>query len=252
MSRIYCELSDVKRLLRSVINRESKIRFSEAYRDLKVDPGNSGDISLNGVTFSDAFADHETFTFEFTDSTSFSVSGDVIGNLGSGNRFETFTSEDRFSVSEDNWEGSAQEGDKCYITAASDVSNDDGHAYIVDATKRINAHLERIYGSLENVAFYDSTSEEIPQAIEFACIRYSAYDIFNSVFAGIAAEGESPVEMWKTSADNTLAEYLSSHGKGPIWKSRDSLITELGVSKVGEGVIEIDELSDSSNKKYER
>ena len=48
MSRIYCELSDVKRLLRSVINRESKIRFSEAYRGLKTDPGNSGNISLNG------------------------------------------------------------------------------------------------------------------------------------------------------------------------------------------------------------
>jgi len=252
MSQIYCELTDVKRLLRSVSNRESKIRFSSAYRDLKANPSNTGTITLAGVSFEDSFAEHETYTFEFTDSTSFDVSGDVVGNLGSGNRFSEFTAEDKFSVPVANWSGAALDGDKCYITAASDVSNDDGHEYIVDATRRINAHLERIFGTLDNVAYYDSTSEELPQAIQFACIRYAAYDIFNSVYAGIAPEGESPVEGWKNSAEDTLEAYLSGHGRGPIWKSRVSLITELGVENVGEGTIEIDELPDSKNKQYER
>jgi len=253
MSRIYCEITDVKRLLRSVANRESKIRFSDAYRDLKADSGNTGTIALSGVTFVDVYAEHETFTFEFTDSTSFDVSGDVVGNIGSGNRFDAFIAEERFSVPVANWSGAALEGDKYYITSASDVSEDDGHEYIVDATRRINSRLERIFGTLDNVSYYDSTNVELPQAVEFACIRYTAYDIFNSVYAGIAPPGEdSPVEGWKVSAEDTLGEYLSGHGKGPIWKSREARVEEIGVEGVEGGIIEIDELSDAKNKQYER
>lgn len=252
MSRIYCELADVKRLLRSLANKESKIRFSSAYRDLKVDGGNTGTIALSGVSFVNSFAEHETFIFEFTDSTSFDVTGYVVGSLGSGNRFSEFTAEGRFSVPAANWNGAALAGDKCYITSASDMSEDGGHGFIVDSTRRINARLERIFGELGNVDFYDSTNIELPQAVQFACIRYTAYDIFNSVYAGIALEGESPVERWKTSAAETLEEYLSGHGRGPVWKSRESKITKLGVEGVEGGILEINELSDAKNKQYER
>ena len=252
MSRVYCEISDVKRLLRSVANRESKIRFSDAYRDLSADPNNVGSIALSGVSFVDSFAEHETFTFEFTDSTSFDVSGDVVGSVGSGNRFAVFTAADRFSVPVANWSGTALAEDKYYITAASDVSDDDGHEYIVDATRKINARLERIFGTLDNVSFYDSTNVELPQGVVFACIRFTAYDIFNSVYAGIAPEGESPVEKWNESANSTLDQYLSGHGRGPIWKSRDTQVNEIGIPGVKDGVIEIDELPDAQNKQYER
>jgi len=252
MGRIYCEISDVKRLLRSISNRESKIRFSDAYKDLKASPNNLGTIALSGVNFVDSFAEHETYTFEFTDSTSFDVSGDVVGNLGSGNRFSEFIATDRFSVPADNWSGAAITGDKYYITAASDISEDDGHQYIVDSTRRINARLEKIFGALSNALYYDSTSVELPQAIQFACIRYTAYDIFNSVYAGMSIDGESPVEKWKTSAEDTLGEYLLGHGIGPRWKSRAAKITEIGVEGIDEGIVEIDELSDPKNKQYER
>ncbi len=254
MSRVYCSLEDVKRLLRSVITRESKIRFSEALKSLKADSNNNGSILLSqsGITFEDSFAEHETYTFEFTDSTSFEVEGDVVGYLGSGNRFSDFVLDEKFTVSSSAWSGSALVGDKIYFTSASDMSNDDGNSFIVDSTNRINARLERIYGTLENVAFYDSTSVDIPHAINFACIRYTAYDIFNSVFAGISTDENSPVERWKRSAEETLDQYISSHGRGPVWKSRKLLMVDLGVSGIGEGLIEIDQLSDPKNKQYER
>ena len=253
MSRIYCELSDVKRLLRSVSNKENKIRFSDAYRDLKADSGNSGTIALSGVCFVDSFADNETYTFSFTDSTSFDVSGNVIGNLGSGNTQAEFTASGRFTVPVANWSGAAVSGDKYYITSASNMSDDDGHAFIVDVTKYINSKLERVYGDLANVSFYDSTSVDIPDALSYACSRFAAYEIFNSIFACMSPPGEeSIVEMWKTAADEKLEEYSSGHGTGPLWKSRESLITEVGVEGVGEGVLDIDEIPDAKNKQYER
>ena len=252
MSRIYCDLDDVKRLLRSLRNRESKIRFSDAYRDLKANSDNSGSISLSGVSFVDSFAEHETFTFEFSDSTSFEVTGDVVGNVGSGTTNELFTASGRFTVPAANWSGTAEEGDKWYITSASDISNDDGHDFIVDATRRINAKLDKKFGSLSNVEFYDSTSAELPDAIQFSCIRYTAHDIFHSVYAGIMQEGETIVENWKISAEETLNEYLEGHGRGPIWRSRTSTIHEIGIEGVKDGIIEIDELTDAENKEYER
>jgi hypothetical protein len=252
MLRVYCSLEDVKRLLRSLSNKESKIRFSEAYRSLQPDPNNTGDIALSGVNFVDTFAEHETYNFTYTDSTSFSVVGDVVGNVGSGNRFDTFTATDKFSVPSTNWSGSAVAGDIYYITAASDVSNEDGHQFLVDSTRRIDARLERIYGGLNNVSFYDSTSEEVPEAINFACSRYTAYDIFNSVFAGISDSEISPVVRWKKSAESTLENYLSGHGTGPKWKSRSLEVTVLGVPGRGDGVMDLSELSDSQNKIYNR
>jgi hypothetical protein len=252
LSRIYCDIDDVKRLLRSLRNRESKIRFSDSYRDLKADDSSRGTVSLTGVSFVDSFAEHETYTFEFSDSTSFSVVGDVVGSVGSGNILTEFTATGRFTVPAANWSGLAEDGDKWYITAASDISNDDGHAFIVDATRRINAKLERHYGSLSNVSFYDSTSVDLPDAIEFSCIRYTAHDIFHSVYAGIMPEGETLVESWKSSAEETLEQYLLGHGRGPIWRSRESKIIEIGVEGIDDGILDIDELTDNKNKEYER
>ena len=252
MDVLYCSISDVKRLLRSIPGRESKVRFSSAYKGLLSDDGNNGDIALSGVTFNAGFSGHETFTFEFTDSTTFDISGDVLGNLGSGDRFTDSTSSDNFLVPSANWSGAAQTGDKVYITADSDLSDDDGTGFIEDATRKINAELETRYGSLDNIAYYDDATETIPDGVVFACIRYAAYEIFNSLYAGMAREGESPVEGWNKSASETLDKYLAGKGLGPRWRSRALLVTELGVEGVGDGIIKIDELSDAKNKEYTR
>ena len=252
MSRIYCSLDDVKRLLRSISNKESKIRFSSAYRDLKVDSNNTGTVSLTGVSFYDSFAEHETYTFLFSDSSSFEVEGDVVGYLGSGLTTEEFIAASRFSIPAQNWNGIADDEDKVYLTSASDISNDDGHQFIVDATKRINAKLEKKYGQLDNLTYYDSTSAVLPDSISFACIRYAAYDIFNSVFAGMSGDDKSPVEVWKVDAEETLSEYIVSHGRGPVWRSRPLRVDEIGVPGINDGIIETNNLTDAKNKEYRR
>ena len=253
MARVYCTLDQVKRLLRTSGEREAKVRFSEAYRDLKADEDNTGTISLSGVTFKDSWSGHEDFTFTFTDSTSFDVVGNVVGALGSGTIQSSFTSSGRFTVAASQWSGVANVGDKWYISSISDISNDDGDDFITDNTKRINAKLETAFGSLSNVNFYSSPSVSVPDAIEYACIRYTAYDIWNSVYSGQIPPGEeSPVEMWKRDAKEILEDYIAGRGVGPKWRSRDSLVTDLGVAGVGDGIIEIDDLTDAANKDYKR
>lgn len=253
VNRLYCSLSDVKRILRSQLNRESRIRFSSAYRNLSSDPDNVGTISLSGVIFKDTFAEHETYTFEFTDSTSFDVEGDVVGGLGSGTVTSEFNASGRFSVPVVNWSGSAEAGDKVYITSASDISNEDGVKYISDATKFINSKLESVYGSLNNLPFIANISSPIPDAISFACSRYAAYFIFNSVFAGMnTASDESPVENWKSEANEAMNNYLSGRGSGPRWKSRNIRVQEIGIEGINDGIIEIDDLTDAKNKEYFR
>lgn len=253
MSRTYCDIDQVKRVLRTGGTREAKVRFSEAYRDLKPDEDNRGNIALSGLAFSDSWAGHEDFTFEFTDSTSFDVVGNVVGALGNGTIQASFISADRFTVTANNWEGVAEIGDKWYISSISDISNDDGDEFIGDNSKRINSKLEKTFGSLSSIDFYADSSVPIPDGVEFACIRYTAYDIWNSIYSGQIPPGEtSPVEMWKIAADEAMNNYTYGHGSGPRWRARDSLVTELGVEGVGDGVIEIDELTDPANKDYLR
>lgn len=254
MARSYSDLDTVKRLLRSIgAMKESKVRFSEAYKDLKPDTANSGNISLSGVTFSSAWAGHENFTFSFTDATSFDVVGDIVGSIGSGTTQANFSSTDRFTVSLSNWIGAAEIGDKWYIRANSDMSDDDGDAFISDASEYINSILSRKFDGISEIPFYSDVTVEVPGDVAFACARLAAYEIWNSVFAGLIPPGEdSPVEHWKKSAIEALDSYIAGHGSGPRWKSRDSLITEVGVEGVGEGIIEISNLTDSTNKTYNR
>ena len=253
MARLYCNLDQVKRLLRAGGTREAKVRFSDAYRDLKSDESNQGNITLSGVAFSDTWAGHEDFTFEFMDSTSFDVVGNVVGSLGNGTIQSNFVSADRFTVASVIWGNIAEVGDKWYISSISDISDDDGDSFIEDNSKRINAKLEKVFGSLSSVDFCASPSVAIPDAVEFACIRYTAYDIWNSIYSGQIPPGEdSPVEIWKNAADEAINNYTYGHGSGPRWRSRDSLVTELGVEGVGDGTIDIDNLTNATNKDYLR
>ena len=253
MSRLYCTLDETKRLLRSLGGQsENKIRFSDVYKELKADEDNSGTISLSGVNFSDAFSGHETFTFEFTDSTSFDLIGEVVGSLGSGTTASEFDSTNRLVVPSANWSGSAVVGDKWYITSNSDISNDDGEDFVGDACMLIDAELDNKFGGLDRVPFLTDLTLDVPSALHFASIRYAAYEIFNSVYSAIGVDEDSPVAKWKDSAKDSLDGYLAHHGVGPRWQSRDSLITEIGVPKIGDGTIEIEPLTDPTNKDYDR
>ena len=251
MARAYCSLDDVKRILRTTSSRESRVRFSSSYRDLKRDLNNSGNITLSKVAFVSSYSGHETFTFAFTDSTSFEVSGDVVGFLKNGNIQEALRIGEYFSVLAANWSGFAVAGDKIYITSNSDISDDDGEQFIIDASKIIDSELERRYGDLSKIPFILDISLEIPGTISYACSRFAAYEIFISLFSGLI-ERNSSASRWKNDAEENLRAYLKSKGAGPMWRSRASLITEVGVSGIKDGVIEIDNLADSFKKDYPR
>jgi len=247
-------LADAKRVLRSVGVRESKIRFSEAYKELGPDQANLGSVSLSGATFLSSFADHEQFTFAFTDSTSFDVVGDVTGTIGSGNTLELFTATGRFEVPIANWSGVAQAEDRVYITSNSDISDDDGENFIEDISKKINGELRRIFGDITTLTFMDSTSTEtIPDDIQYAASRLTAYEIFTSVHAGVSIDEESPVRGWRKAAEESIEGYISSTpGVGPRWRSRDGLFTKIGVADVGEGEIDTEPIVAAKNKDFQR
>lgn len=254
MSRLYCTLSEVKRVLRSVGVKESKIRFSDAYKELSAESDNVGTVSLSGVTFLSSFADHESFEFTFTDSTSFDVVGDVTGTIGSGERTSEFTATGRFTVPVANWSGVSQSGDVCNITSNSDISDDDGEGFVEDASKKINGKLRKVFGDLSSLSFTDSTSTDtIPDEIEYACSRLAAYEIFTSVNAGVSIDEVSPVGQWRKMAEESVDDYTSSVPKtGPRWRSRDGLLTEVGVKGVGEGLIDTEPITASKNKDFKR
>jgi hypothetical protein len=253
MGRLYSSISTIKRLFRSINSvRESIIRFSTAYKDLGADTGNSGSISLSGITFDLDYCGHETFTFEFTSSTSFRVSSNIVGLLGTGSRSSVFTLTDMFLVPIANWSGTAVIGDKIYITANSDISDNGCLDFIQDATMYINSELERAFGTLANVTFYDDESVDVPEAISYACSRLSAYELYIAIFPAGEIKADSAIYKWKSLAEKSLASYIRSHGKGPIWRSREQLITEVGVTGIGEGVVEINNLPDPKNMEYLR
>lgn len=249
--RLYCTLDDVKRLLRATGVKESRVRFSSAYKDLKAKSDNSGSVFLKSVNFLSSYNGHETFTFTFTDSTSFDVVGNITGNLGSGTLYSKFTAIGKFTCANENWSGRAQAGDEYYITANSDVSDDDGEGFIEDAGRFINSFLKKTYGTLPDFTVYGST-ETIPDAVVYACMRYAAYEIFNSIFAGAILDEGTPVQRWKDMADEAMSDYSVSGGDGPRWRARDSVIVEIGVKGVGEGIIDIETISTASNKDFKR
>ena len=250
--REYCDLDSVKRLLRSAGPRESRVRFSEAYKDLKADEDNAGSVGLTGVSFNSAYGGHEEYTFTFTDSTSFDVVSDVLGAVGSGERTSLFTISNTFSVPVANWTGGSVANDKIYISSNSDMSDDDADGFIVDARRYINAQLETSFGDLDSVPFLSDSSLEIPEGIVYACMRYAAYEIWSAIFAGVEIDEASAVGKWKKMADSSVGQYVSGKGTGPRWRARSSLITEVGVVGVGEGKIITDPLTNPSNEDFKR
>lgn len=254
MARLYCTLEEVKRVLRSIGVRESKIRFSNAFKELSNNPDNVGSVSLSGVSFLSSFADHEQFEFTFTDATSFDVVGDVTGTIGSGVRTSEFIATGKFTVPVANWSGGSQSGDIVSITSNSDISDDDGEDFVEDASQKINGSLRKVFGNLSSLSFTDSTSTDvIPDEIQYAAKRLAAYEIFTSVYSGVATEEESPVINWKRMAEESVNDYISSVPKtGPRWRSRDGLITKVGVPGVGEGEIDLEPTTAPTNKDFQR
>lgn len=245
----YCSFTDVKRLL-SV--PDQKVNFSSSYRRLEWNTNNNGTIRLSGFLISDSYQGRERFEITFSDASNFTLMGSDRGYLGVGSIGLTFVSSDgAFTIVPSKWAGAAEIGDQVSWEAFSNMSNDNGILFMRDAMYRTNGILRPIYGNAENIPFY-TEGVAIPHEVELANILMSACYIFRAAFAGVSFDEESPAEKWCSEAEKILESYTQeSAGKDRAhWRSRKTLITEIGVSGVGEGVLDSTDIED--DKSYDR
>jgi hypothetical protein len=242
MARDYCTLANIKRLLRTA-NR--KINTSEAYKELGYNADNIGDIKLIDVTIEESYVGHERFTATFSDSTSFVVSGEESGYLGTGNIGSLFSCS-RFSIPSTFWTGDPETADVVYFVSDSDVSTDDAEEYIVDASNFIRNKLGELFGDSTNIPWETDLTLDIPDGLVFASIRLAAYYIFTSAIAGTVIDQESPVIYWYKEGLQAIEDFLAWYKKetqvgAPRWRSREVLFTEIGISGLEEDVIDVTE-----------
>lgn len=242
MARDYCDLTNVKRLLRTA-NR--KINTSEAYKDLGYNSDNVGTIILTAVTIEESYADHERFTATFSDSTSFVVSGEESGYLGTGSIGSLFSCS-RFSIDSTSWTGTPGSNDVVYFVSDSDVSTDDAEAYIGDASNFIRNKLGELFGDSTNIPWETELTLAIPDGLVFAAIRLAAYYIFSSAMAGTVINQEAPIIYWYREGLQAIDDFLAWYKKetqagSPRWRSREVLFKEIGISGLEEDVIDLTE-----------
>lgn len=230
MARDYCTLESVKRLLRTATQ---KVKTSESYKDLNYNSGNLGDGRLSGVTFEDSYVGSERFEAEFSDSTSFEVVGEEIGFLGNGTVGATFSCA-QFTIPSSMWSGVAQTTDVFYFTSDSNISVDDAEGFIDDASNYITNRLGVVFGDSTNIPWEIDYSIEIPEGLNYAAIRLTAYEIFSAILAGQEIDQESPVYEWYKLAEKAIDAFIKwwveegSTG-APLWRSRDVRFKEIGV-----------------------
>lgn len=234
----YCELEDVKRLLRAT---EQRVKFSDSYRSLLWNPNNDGNIRLTAFDVSPDYSGQQRFEITFSDSTNFTLIGDEIGYLGDGSRYSPFTSfHGWFTILPAYWTGVAQPDDKVSWEAMANISDTDALAFMRDAMWWTNGELREIYGDATNIDFfYDDVP--IPYEVQLANHLKAACEIFNSVQVGAALDDESPVLRWCQEAAGLLENFVKDFKKvdgRPHWRARQPLITEFGVEGIEGGVIE--------------
>jgi hypothetical protein len=230
MARAYCTATQVKRLLRTATQ---KVKTSESYRDLSYNSGNSGSIRLGAVSFLDSYVGNERFDITFSDATSFEVVGETSGVIGTGTRNSTFSCA-YFTIASSDWSGVAQVDDVVYFISNSNVSNDDIVGFIDDATNYINNRLGVVFGDSTHIPWAFDYSVGIPGGLQFAAIRFTAYDIFSSVIAGEDIDQESPVYEWLRRAEKAIDDFINWYQKEGFtgtarWRSRDVIFKEIGI-----------------------
>jgi len=239
MARAYCTLDEVKRVLRTAAK---KVRTSEAYRNLDYNRDNSGDVRLKAITLLDSYVGSERFEIEFSDSTSFEVTGEDAGFLGTGSMLSDFSCS-YFTISPSQWQGAALSGDRVSFITNSNISTDDATQFVNGVAKWINNQLGVPYADSTNIPWEADLTVAIPDPLNYAAIYRSAYEIFSSIFAGAELEN-TPVTEWKNIADNAVNKYVQWYEEEqtestPRWMSREIFFDELGITNVGKGLMNV-------------
>lgn len=260
----YSDLDAAKRLLRVLSvsgNNQYKIRFSNSYTLPEAYSSNDGDGILIGLTsLRSDYAGAENWWLKFTSATNFTLyRGDSEAVVdGSGNTSASFTSTSGIlSIAADRWSGSPQIGDRFKFTTDSNISDDDGDAFIEDADTILDGMM---------LEFMDSDivpiRSGIPTLVQKASAYISASIIFTSVFSNLNTDqvptlvrrwynlGRQMVNLYIESVPGKrLREYVR-YGR---FVSREPLIETIGITEAAgvEGLKgEIDVLNESYDTDY--
>jgi hypothetical protein len=236
----YCNLDDVKRLLRvleTTGNIQHKIKFSNSYTVPEAYSSNGGTGVLKGITSTKSdYAGSERWRIKFTSSTAFTLyrGEDLNSPDGSGNISSNFTSTSGIiTINSSEWAGAPQADDQFKFDTDSNVSDDDGDSFIDDGDKIIDGVLSEQIDST-----YVPFKGRIPNLIIKASMYYAAPLIFTSAFSSLNRdEVPTMIRSWFNLAKNFVDLYLESIAGKSIKKyaryarfvGRESLFGKVGI-----------------------
>lgn len=254
----FCTLSELKRVTST---QGGKIRYSESFKALTFSPS-TATVRLNSILFSDEYSGIGRYTFEFTDSTSFTLTEYTSGFKGSGDINSTFISNDgNITIDSSNWSGSPTDGDLVRFETDSNMSNYSGQ-------KCIEYAETLLYGEILALSILKTKAtikaflqeDEIRFGLAMVYVLHKAawkayYDCYPETSTTIK-DKEAPAVHWDTIAKEALKNIIfnvknnTSCTSRPEWVASAILIKERGVSGVGEGIISVDNIT--KNVAYSR
>lgn len=238
----YSTLDDIKRLLRILAvsgSNQHKVRFSNSYTLPEAFSGNDGSGILSGITLPKTdYAGSEYWWINFTSSTDFTLyrsDNDSVPD-GSGDTSSTFTSTSGIiSITSSHWAGTPLTDDRFKFRTDSNISDDDGDEFIIDADTLLNGMMQDSIGST-NVPFLGT----IPDLIRRASMYVTANLIFTSVFSNLNTDqvptlvrrwynlGRSLIELYKESIAGQRLMYYVKYGR---FVAREPLLVKVGIAE---------------------
>lgn len=259
---MYCELENVRRVLRSLNsltdNTLQKINFSDAHDLPRAYAENTGDGKLLKVTnINSSYAGHEFWKFKFSSPTAFILYRGETEYVpdGTGVTSASFTSTSGIiTVASAEWVGTPAIGDQFKFRTTSVMSDDDAEEFIDDADEVINVMLSGEI-STSYLPFDDP-----PAIITKASTYYAAYLIFQAVFSNLNPENTPAiVRKWEAFAKDLIAMFLAGNTSltyksaqyRPRFVTRDVLFDKLGVPEAA-GVEGLDGEIETHSVEYDK
>lgn len=213
MSRYdYTSLDKAKRIMRSVSTDPSvqqKIKFSDSHTLPKKFSDNTGTGMLLDVDVADNYVGYERWKVHFTSPTAFTLyrGEDELTVDGSGVVSSTFISSSGIiTITPSDWVGTFALDDYFSFETESNISNEDGEAFITDAEAIANSIAHELVGS-----DYVPYTQSIPEKINTGTAYIAAFLIWSSVYTP-TNQSDIPefVNRWYRIGSNLISAYLET------------------------------------------
>lgn len=263
----YTELSDVKRVLRTLSGE--KIRFSDSVIDVAIlTSGNSTNIDLSFnyrlIQFSPDFGDKYMIKITMTSPTDFNVyelntSAKRELLLSSGNINSPYSTPDGLiTIPASCWGGVIATGSKIEIRFAPHMSDSNGNRYIEDAEVIIDQILEA--NAIHFPVVGQSTiflANEVPASVRVSTVYLTAYMIYTDTFSELYVDNSkdrnesqtSFLNRWKKRSQDLLTDYITAKGaRAPQVFGFPWFIDSIGVTEAGPGLSKVSSDFDEINR----